>query len=38
VLVKKLKQLNNNTVVNREQDYAHRIVEKPVGGDVDLFM
>lgn len=38
VLVKKLKQLNNNTVVNREQDYAHRIVEKPIGGDVDLFI
>jgi chemotaxis protein CheD len=38
VLVKKLKQMNNNTVVNREQDYAHRIVEKPIGGDVDLFM
>lgn len=37
VLVKKLKQLNNNTVVNREQDYAHRIVEKPIGGDIDLF-
>lgn len=37
VLVKKLKQMNNNTVVNREQDYAHRIVEKPIGGDIDLF-
>ncbi len=37
VLVKKLKQLNNNTVVNREQDYAYRIVEKPIAGDVDLF-
>lgn len=37
VLVKKLKQLNNNTLVNREQDYATRLHTKPVGGDVDLF-
>lgn len=37
VLVKKLKQMNNNTVVNREQDYAHRIIEKPVSGEIDLF-
>lgn len=37
VLVKKLKQMNNNTVVNREQDYAHRIIAKPIAGDIDLF-
>lgn len=37
VLVKKLKQLNNNTLVNREQDYAHRLQSKPVAGDVELF-
>lgn len=37
VLVKKLKQMNNNTVVNREQDYAHRIIDKPVSGEIDLF-
>ncbi|WP_050476005.1 chemoreceptor glutamine deamidase CheD [Herbaspirillum rhizosphaerae] len=37
VLVKKLKQLHNNTLVNREQDYASRLVTKPVGGAVDLF-
>ncbi|WP_034293370.1 chemoreceptor glutamine deamidase CheD [Herbaspirillum sp. RV1423] len=37
VLVKKLKQLHNNTLVNREQDYASRLVTKPVGGEVDLF-
>jgi chemotaxis protein CheD len=37
VLVKKLKQLHNNTLVNREQDYATKLVTKPVGGAVDLF-
>lgn len=37
VLVKKLKQLNNNTLVNREQDYASRLQSAPVSGDVDLF-
>lgn len=37
VLVKKLKQLNNNTLVNREQDYANRLQAKPVAGDVELF-
>ncbi|SNS60472.1 CheD, stimulates methylation of MCP proteins [Noviherbaspirillum humi] len=37
VLVKKLKQLNNNTLVNREQDYANRLQQAPVAGSVDLF-
>jgi chemotaxis protein CheD len=37
VLVKKLRSLNNNTLVNREQDYAHRLQTKPVAGDVELF-
>ena len=37
VLVKKLKQLNNNTLVNREQDYANRLQTKPVAGDIELF-
>ena len=37
VLVKKLKQLHNNTLVNREQDYANKLVTKPVSGEVDLF-
>ncbi|MBC7413359.1 MAG: chemoreceptor glutamine deamidase CheD [Herminiimonas sp.] len=37
VLVKKLKQLNNNTLVNREQDYASRLQTGPVTGSVDLF-
>src|SRR4051794_28008200 len=37
VLVKKLKQLNNNTLVNREQDYASRLQKTPVAGDIELF-
>ena len=37
VLVKKLKQLNNYTLVRREQDYASRLKTKDVGGDIDLF-
>ncbi len=37
VLVKKLKQLNNNTLVNREQDYASRLHTGDVAGSVDLF-
>lgn len=37
VLVKKLKQLNNYTLVKREQDYASRLKTTPVGGDIDLF-
>lgn len=37
VLVKKLRQLNNNTLVNREQDYANRLQTNNVSGDVELF-
>ena len=37
VLVKKLKQLNNNTLVNREQDYAERLQTGVVAGSVDQF-
>jgi chemotaxis protein CheD len=37
VLVKKLKQMNNNTLVNREQDYATRLQTSKVSGDVELF-
>ena len=37
VLVKKLRQLNNYTLVKREQDYASRLKTSPVGGDIDLF-
>jgi chemotaxis protein CheD len=37
VLVKKLRQLNNNTLVNREQDYAHRLQTTQVSGAIELF-
>lgn len=37
VLVKKLRKVNNNTIANREQDYASRLKKEPVGGSVDLF-
>jgi chemotaxis protein CheD len=37
VLVKKLRQLNNNTLVNREQDYASRLRSTAVAGDIELF-
>lgn len=37
VLVKKLKQLNNYTLVKREQDYAGRLKTNVVGGEIDLF-
>lgn len=37
VLVKKLKQLNNYTLVKREQDYFSKLKTSEVGGDVDLF-
>jgi chemotaxis protein CheD len=37
VLVKKLRQLNNYTLVKREQDYASRLDTNVVSGDVDLF-
>ncbi len=35
VLVKKLKQLNNYTLVRREQDYASRLRANAVDGDAD---
>lgn len=37
VLVKKLKQMNNNTLANREQDYASRLQSSSVAGAVELF-
>ncbi|MES2933826.1 MAG: chemoreceptor glutamine deamidase CheD [Pseudomonadota bacterium] len=37
VLVKKLMQVHNDTLVKREEDYASRLKTAPVGGDVDLF-
>ena len=35
--VKKLDNLHNDTIVQREQDYEKRIETKPVEGDVELF-
>ena len=37
VLVKKLKQFNNYTLVKREATYADRLKTESVGGDIDLF-
>ena len=37
VLVKKLKQLNNYTLVRREQDYASRLQANVMDGDADSF-
>lgn len=37
VLVKKIRQLNNNTLANREQDYASRLHNRKIGGEVELF-
>jgi chemotaxis protein CheD len=37
VLVKKLMQTHNDTLVRRELDYASRLKVAPVGGEVELF-
>jgi len=37
VRVKKLKSMHNNTVVERESKYRHRIIKEPVKGDIELF-
>ncbi len=37
VLVKKLMKMNNNTIANREQDYASRLQSATVAGPVELF-
>jgi len=37
VLVKKLKQMNNYTVVEREKSYADKLQSNKVTGDVELF-
>jgi chemotaxis protein CheD len=37
VMVKKLMKLTNNTVFEREKDYASKLKVADVGGDVDLF-
>jgi chemotaxis protein CheD len=37
VLVKKLMQTHNDTLAQRERDYASRLKVAPVGGAIDLF-
>lgn len=37
LLVKKLKQLNNYTLVKREEAYSSKLKTNDVGGEVDLF-
>ncbi len=37
VLVKKLKELNNFTLVKREEAYASKLKTNDVGGEIDLF-
>jgi len=37
VLVKKLRNLHNDTVLAREQDYSRRLSNVDVSGDVELF-
>lgn len=37
VLVKKLMQTHNDTLAQRENEYATRLKSKPVAGDVELF-
>ena len=37
VLVKKLVRMHNDTVMRREKEYAERLNEGPVSGDIELF-
>ena len=37
VLVRKLKSVHNNTIIDREQDYGRRLKSAPIAGDVELF-
>ncbi len=37
VLVKKIARLHNDTLVRREREYASRLVDAPMTGDVELF-
>lgn len=37
VLVKKLTRLHNDTLLRRESEYAARLSEAPVSGDIELF-
>ena len=37
VLVRKLRNLHNDTILEREKEYGSRLIVKPVAGDVELF-
>jgi chemotaxis protein CheD len=37
MMIKKLETLHNDTIIKREENYRHDLVEKPVAGDVELF-
>lgn len=37
VLVKKLMRMHNDTLIRRETEYAARLSETPVSGDIELF-
>lgn len=37
VMVKRLVRLHNDTVTRREKEYASRLTETPVSGDIELF-
>lgn len=37
VLVKRLMRMHNDTLIRREKEYAARLTEAPVAGDVELF-
>jgi len=37
VMVRKLRAVHNNTIVERERDYGQRLKSTPLSGDVELF-
>lgn len=37
VLVKKLRNAHNNTIVEREREYEFRLDQTPIAGDIELF-
>ena len=37
VMVRKLKAVHNDTIVQREREYGSRLLQEPAGGAVDLF-
>ncbi len=37
VMVRKLKSVHNNTILDRERDYGQRLKATPIAGDVELF-